>query len=63
MKKTRSTDLTSPPNDRLSSELRQDLESLRAWSYHFFEDPAKGGGGGGGSHVAQINFKTSHVGV
>ena len=44
MKKTRSTDLTSPPNDRWSPELTQDLESLPAWSYHFFEGPARGGG-------------------
>ena len=44
MKKTRSTDLTSPPNNRRSPELRQDLESLPAWSYQFFEDPARGGG-------------------
>ena len=60
MKKTRSTDLTSPPNNRRSPELRQDLESLPAWSYQFFEDPARGGGE---SHVAHLNFKTSHVGV
>ena len=61
MKKTRSTDLTSPPNDRWSPELTWDLESLPAWSYHFFEDPARGGGGG--SHVAHLNFKTSRIGV